>query len=574
MVTGADSPRAALRTAAAKGRIRQFADHAVGRALRIGPPTGSYLVRHKVLIPMRDGVELHATHFEPRTRNPLGTILVRCPYGRSFPLSLFYARLYAARGYHVLFQSVRGTFGSGGQFVPMVNEAADAADTVVWLREQPWFTGKFATIGLSYLGYTQWALLQAPPPELAAAVVTVAPHDMHSSAWGTGSFTLNDFLGWSDLVGNQEQPALQRLLFQMRAAKRLDRGVQGLPLGTAGREFLGTTAPWYESWIEHPDSADPFWTDLRARDALDRVETPVLLISGWQDLFLNQTIAQYRHLRSRGVDVALTVGPWTHFDMTSRAAGVAARETLDWLATHLAKAAGPQRSPVHAFVNGHGWVDLPDWPPETDERVLYLHRGGRLGATPPHRDDVSSTFRYDPADPTPTVGGRLLAVAAGYRVDTKLAERDDVLSFTTEPLEADVYVAGNPVVELAHHSDNPHFDLFVRISEVSERGRSRNVSDGFRRFDANPDEPIRIELDAIAHRFRSGSRIRVLVAGGSHPRFARNLGTGEPLLTGHRMVPSVHTVHHGAAGLSRVLLPSLSAPPSPDSERYSASDLR
>jgi len=522
---------------------------------------------------MRDGVELHATHFGPRTANPLGTILVRCPYGRSFPFSLFYARLYAARGYHVLFQSVRGTFGSGGEFVPMVNEAADAADTVAWLREQPWFTGSFATIGLSYLGFTQWALLRDPPPELAAAVVTVGPHDLHSSAWGTGSFTLNDFLGWSDLVGNQEQPTLQRLLFQMRASKRLDRGVQGLPLGTAGRDLLGDTAPWYESWIEHPDASDPFWTDLRALDALDRVTTPVLLISGWQDLFLNQTITQYHHLRRRGVDVALTVGPWTHFDMTTRAAGVAARETLAWLAAHLAKVPTPQRTPVRVFVNGHGWVNLADWPPNTSERVLYLQHGGRLSENPPDDAAPSSTFRYDPADPTPTVGGRLLAVAAGYRTDTKLAQRSDVLSFTTDPLAADIYVTGTPVVELAHHSDNPHFDVFVRISEVNERGRSRNVSDGFRRFQANPAEPIRIELDPIAHRFRTGSRIRVLVAGGSHPRFARNLGTGEPLLTGHRMVPATHTVHHGAGGVSRVMLPISTVPPSTYGVGDSSSDL-
>ena len=99
------------------------------------------------------------------------------PYGRKFPFSLAFAQLYAARGYHVVLQSVRGTFGSGGVFEPMVNEADDGADTVVWLREQPWFAGRFATIGLSYLGFTQWALLQDPPPELAAAVITVGPHD-------------------------------------------------------------------------------------------------------------------------------------------------------------------------------------------------------------------------------------------------------------------------------------------------------------------------------------------------------------------------------------------------------------
>lgn len=91
---------------------------------------------------MRDGVQLVADHYAPATSQPVGTLLVRGPYGRRFPFSLVFARIYAARGYHVVLQSVRGTFGSGGVFEPMVNEAADGADTVAWLREQPWFTGR------------------------------------------------------------------------------------------------------------------------------------------------------------------------------------------------------------------------------------------------------------------------------------------------------------------------------------------------------------------------------------------------------------------------------------------------
>lgn len=148
---------------------------------------------------MRDGVQLVADHYAPATSQPVGTLLVRGPYGRRFPFSLVFARIYAARGYHVVLQSVRGTFGSGGVFEPMVNEAADGADTVAWLREQPWFTGRFGTIGLPYLGFTQWALLHDPPPELAAAVITVGPHDFRASVWGTGSFTVNDF--WLERSG-------------------------------------------------------------------------------------------------------------------------------------------------------------------------------------------------------------------------------------------------------------------------------------------------------------------------------------------------------------------------------------
>lgn len=185
--------------------------------------------------------------------------------------------------------------------------------------------------------------------------------------------------------------------------------------------------------------------------------------------------------------------------------------------------------------------------------MFHLAPPGRLSADPPHPVASPSVFRYDPADPTPTVGGRLLTRDSGYRDDTGLAQRDDVLSFTGAPLQAPLCVFGNPVVELAYETDNPHFDVFIRLSEVDEDGRSRNVSDGFGRFSSAPDGPVRLVLDPVAHRFATGSRLRVLVAGGCHPRFARNLGTGEPAITGRSMRPSTHTVRHG--DISTLTLP-------------------
>ena len=557
-------------------------DRAVSRVLKLSPPTTGYRVDRGLPVPMRDGVTLRADHYAPDTHRSQGTILVRGPYGRELPFSIIYARVYAARGYHVVFQSVRGTFGSGGDFVPMVHEADDAADTVAWLREQPWFTGTFGTVGLSYLGFTQWALLSDPPPELAAAVVTVGPHDLHTSSWGTGAFALNDFLGWSDMVANQETSALGRLAFQLRARRRLTEAVNGVPLSEAGRALLGQGSPWYESWIEHPDPDDPFWERMRMTAALDRCRVPVLLLSGWQDIFVDQTVDQYRQLRDRGVDVAMTIGPWTHEQMVTKAAGQTVAETLAWLGAHLARSPGgqersdsgiepggqersdsgiepvaPRAAPVRIYVTGRtrpGWLDLPDWPPATDNRVFHLGPGGQLGTEPQHPASSPSgsgsaappsVFRYDPAEPTPTVGGRLLTRDSGYRDDTRLALREDVLSFTSAPLQTPMCVCGHPIVELAYDTDNPHFDVFVRLSEVHVDGRSRNVSDGFGRFSSVPDGPIRLELDPVAHRFSVGSRLRVLVAGGCHPRFARNLGTGEPAISGRTMRPSTHTVRHG-----------------------------
>ena len=278
----------------------QAAGMALGRMLGLPRPTTRYTVS-SVRVPMRDGIVLVADHYAPATPRPAGTLLVRGPYGRGFPFGLMFARLYAARGYHVVLQSVRGTFGSAGVFEPMVNEAADGADTVVWLREQAWFIGRFATIGLSYLGFTQWALLRDPPPELAAAVITAGPHDLFSSVWGTGSFAVNDFLAWCDLVSRQEDS--RRITIgppQLLGPRTVAKAIGEPPMGAAARTLLGTGTPWFESWIEHSDSDNPFWNALRSNGALDRVQVPVLLLGGWQDIFLKQTLQQYGHLREIG----------------------------------------------------------------------------------------------------------------------------------------------------------------------------------------------------------------------------------------------------------------------------------
>lgn len=538
--------------------LRHLSGKAVGRLLGLGPAITDYTVE-RVRVPMRDGVQLVADHYAPTTASALGTLLVRGPYGRMFPYSLLFGAVYAGHGYHVVLQSVRGTFGSGGVFEPMAHEIADGADTVAWLRAQPWFTGRFATIGWSYLGFTQWALLQDPPPELATAVIMTAPHDFHESTWGTGTFAVNDFLGWSDMMAHQEDPVRVRTaLRHVQGHRKVAHAAAGVPLGEAARALLGTGAPWFESWVEHRDPNDAFWNTLRCSEALDRVQVPVLLMGGWQDIFIGQTLQQYAHLRGRGVDVALTVGPWTHTQLLTTGLFTWTQESFDWLGTHLGGAPTARRpNRVRAYVTGAGWRGLPDWPPATTERALYLRPGGYLGETAPALKGLApATFRYDPADPTPTTGGPLLSPNGGYRNDSRLAARADVLAFTSATLTEDLYVYGSPILELAHSADSPHADLFVRVSEVDAKGRSRNVSEGYRRLEsaAKPksEKTVRLDLDGTAHRFRAGSRVRVLIAGSWSPRYAHNLGSGEPVLTGRQPKAVTHRMRYGR---SRLLLP-------------------
>ena len=537
---------------------RRVLGPAIFRILRMPPGHHDYTVT-QARVPMRDGVELLTDVYTPGTTS-LGTVLIRTPYGRAGLAALLTAGYYASHGYHVVNQSCRGTFGSGGDFEPFSQEIADGADAVAWLRRQPWFDGRLALCGASYVGYTAWAVMIDPPPELVAAVIAVAPHDNHWAAHGAGAFSLEETLGLMEAFGHLEGGVARGILRGVTAARRLKPRFEELPLARAQETVLAGCSTPYLTWLTTPDAEDPLWRPMRLGQALERVNVPVLLHDGWQDRFPDQMIGQYERLRRRGVDVGLTIGPWTHVGVGTKGAGIVMRETLDWLAEHLAGTGRRQRpSPVRIYVGGaQEWRYLPKWPPATKERVLYLQPNGGLNDTQPRSDAGPTTFTYDPADPTPAVGGRIINPAlGGYRDNQELEERADVLTFTSPPLIEPLEVIGNPGVEVVHRTDNPHADLFVRVCEVRKSGRSINLSDGFQRLDPeNSSGTISIRLDAMAHRFTPGVRIRLQISGGAHPRYARNLGTSQDPATSSNRAPSRRKIFHGAGGFSRLSLPS------------------
>jgi uncharacterized protein len=164
------------------------------------------------------------------------------------------------------------------------------------------------------------------------------------------------------------------ILRLVTGSRRLKPGFEELPLVRAQETVLaGSRMPYWE-WLTARDAEDPVWRQMRLGQALERVNVPVLLQEGWQDRFPDQMIGQYERLHRRGVDVGLTIGPWTHVDVVTNGAGVVMQETLDLLAEHLAGTSRRQRaSPVRIFMMGaQEWRYVPEWPPASTEHVLYL----------------------------------------------------------------------------------------------------------------------------------------------------------------------------------------------------------
>lgn len=536
------------------------------------PPaeTHDVVVERDLNVPMPDGVTLLGDHHFPRGGGSRPTILVRSPYGRAGIWGLMFGRLFAERGFQVFVQSCRGTFGSGGTFDAFRHERTDGLATVEWVKKQPWFSGQLATVGPSYLGFVQWAIAAEAGPELKAMTTMITASEFRTMAYPGGSFGLDTALTWINLMAHQEETGLAALWSRMGAEKMLKTIHNHLPLGNIDELAAGKPVSYFRDWLAHNEPADDWWTPVDFSDSLPQIAAPVHQIGGWYDIFLPQTLADYARLKQGGHQPYLTIGPWVHTDFGGL--GKMLRESIIWSRAQLLSDKSQLRtSPVQIHVMGaNEWRDFPDWPPAGyAPQRWHLQKNHGLAPSTPEASDPDH-YRYDPADPTPAVGGVSLSQNAGPKDNRAVEARPDVLIYTSAPLDRDLEIIGAVSAELFVQSSLEHTDFFARLCDVDPSGKSTNISDGLLRLQpplnaagqaGNPptetdgSRRVCIDLWATAYRFRQGHRIRVQVSSGSHPRFARNPGSGEPLATATTLKVAEQTVYHDPAHPSAILLP-------------------
>ncbi|MGX6606857.1 CocE/NonD family hydrolase [Micromonosporaceae bacterium Da 78-11] len=502
-------------------------------------PSARYDVRWEpaLRVPAADGSPLLTDHYAPTSDEPCPTVLLRAPYLRTgFPWNYLFGALFAEQGFHVLLQSSRGTGGSGGEFHTWRNEAADGQATVEWIRGQPWFTGELHTLGGSYMAYAQLALALDPPPEWRSAVMQIGFTDPYRFFWPGGTFALERSLVGGIALFGQAHTTGTMLKAVVRMQVTLKRALRQVPLLDAYPRVFGGRRPAFEDWLAHPDADDPFWKQADLSGLADTLAVPVSLCTGWWDLASDQVIEQYTRLRDAGHDADLLIGPWTH-------TGAYEDGWTEVFAQAMRRLRGERPTDrVRVHVGGAGeWRDLPTWPPAgVTERTLHLGPGTLTAGPGPG----STTFRYDPADPTPSIGGPLQSRTQGQGDQAGLAGRPDVVAFTGEPLAEALEVMGPVRAEFDATTTAASGDLFARLCDVDPAGRSINVCDGLARMTG--DRTV-VPMTSTAHRFAPGRRVRLLVAGGAHPRHLRNYGTGEPPGRATRLVATDTTVRHSSA---------------------------
>ncbi len=506
-----------------------------------------------VFVPMFDGIELATTVYQPKREGPFPVIVARTPYNKDGLKGE--AQRFCKNGYAFVAQDLRGRFKSKGHHAIIFHNDGwttphDGHDTLEWIARQSWCNGKIGSTGSSALGITQNMAAPGAPAALAAQHVVVAFSDMYrQGAYQGGAFRTGLLENWLKVTGMTEVNL--------------------------------------KTFVAHP-RYDEFWAELNAETQAERVNAPGVFLGGWYDIFLQGTINSFTTIQSRGGPAAkgrcrLVLAPIGHGSMTElkypASAGRLPR-CADNLAWFDAMLKGKQNGvsaekPVHYYVMGdptdekapgNVWRAADAWPPPAVAMPFYLHPSGKLSAERPAGSDALS-YKYDPADPVPTVGGAELGVNIGPRDQRSVESRPDVLLFTSDVLEEPLEVTGRIIARLYVSSDCPDTDLTVKFTDVYPDGRSMLVTDGILRarfresFEKEkllePGEivEIRVDLWSTSLVFNKGHRLRIAVSSSNAPRFDPNPNTGHAFRADQEHRVATNTLHISAKHPSRIILP-------------------
>ena len=534
----------------------------------------------------RDGVRLDADVYRPDDGGAYPVLLMRQPYGRRIASTVVFAhpRWYAAQGYIVVIQDVRGTGTSEGTFRAFETEREDGADTVAWAAALPGSTGRVGMYGFSYQGMTQLLALAGGAPALGALAPVMIGWDLHGDwAYEGGALRLADGIGW----GIQMAAIRANHEGDHEAHQALSRAARALPLHDetpAHPDVLrryrdyGHFADWVEN--EQPDAA--YWARTSPRAALagQRMDVPMLHIGGWYDTMLMGTLDAFAAARAASDQPQrLVVGPWPHLpwgrmsggDMGPEADAQIDRLQLRWFDGFL-KGAGEAKhlsTGLDLFdVGTKVWREFTVWPSETV--ALYLGSSGL--ATPTVTDGVlldavghvaTDEVVHDPWRPVPSFGGHD-AAPMGRQDRTALDARADIACYTSASLTEDALLVGRVDLDLWVEADAESFDISAVLSEVTPERRAIVLTQGFRRVAPGEPLPIRVSLRAICATMSAGSALRLSLAGASFPAHPVNPGTGAAVAETRAADCQVITLslHHGGEQPSRLILPWINRRPS------------
>lgn len=572
-------------------------------------------IHKNIEIPMRDGVKLRADHLQPVSGEPLPALIVRTPYLKEtfYTKEVYSVNETAFRGYHILLCDVRGCGGSDGEFVPFANERNDGYDTVEWAAKQPWCNGKVGTFGYSYNGGQQILAASTNPPSLAAAAPGGASgRFLPTLMYGMLSHRTSLFwymkqlrnaiiskkCGFTPEEEEKKLAEIERIMHfdsekECYTLPFLDAGVlkfEGVPI----RKF-------FNEWVDNSDNRE-YWEAMGQPLGIEKVRVPCFFYTGWFDYMCAGVTENFELLSHCTDDPELArshrmvLGPWIHtteygvstgsnsgikygeviFPPNSGYTKEMYRSFMKFYDKYLKGEAGTDTgAPVRIYVMGDNvWRDEQEWPLErTKYTELYLDSegdarslagNGTLSFRPPSKAGYDA-YDYDPLNPCDNTDSDL---HKGMLIDRRQKEmREDMLVYTTEPLEQELEVTGNVSAKLYVQSSAPDTDFFVRFLDVLPDGRAHaylsgvfrmRYRDGF--YEPHFMEPgeiyeIEFKIGPVSMVFKEGHSIRIEITSSDFPEYDRNLNTAEPMGYGKTAVTAHQRIYHDGQRPSHLLLP-------------------
>lgn len=506
------------------------------------------------MVPMGDGTKLATDVHTPEGQGPWPVILMRSTYGRMGDA----AKEWLKQDYAVVIQDVRGMGESEGEHHVFNAEGwreglTDGADTVAWVKAQPWCNGRIGTVGGSALAITQM-LLAPSTPDLHIQNMEAVPASLYGDvAYTGGVFKKNMIEGWLAAI---KQPHL------------------------------------VEVYKSHP-RYDDYWAHFDSVAKAGDVNVPGIFIGGWYDIFQQGTIDGFLARQSSAKESAkghnFLIMKWSShgpdvendYKLNPNRFDLKIGQLRNKIFRHYLQ--GDEKSiegipAVHYYVMGadtpgapgNEWRTADSWPPyETKATEYFLHSDGALSTAPPGAGDARLTYTFDPANPLPSHGGANLLMPSGAFDQRKTIEgRADVLQFVTGPLEAPLEVTGRVSVRLSISSDAPDTDFTAMLVDICPDGRMLNVVDGIRRVTtrngfkeaapllAGPDQVVALDIDlwSTAWIFDKGHRLGLNISSSNFPRYEVNPNTGEDF-PGAELRKATNTVHISAGHPSLLVLP-------------------
>ncbi len=499
-------------------------------------------------MPMPDGVHLATDLYRPVGDGRYPVLIVRLPYGRKVASTVVLAHpaWYAAKGYIVLVQDVRGRGDSEGVFRILEDDVSDGAQTLSLAAGLDGGNGQVASYGFSYHGMNQFAALAGAKKSGGkvpdAMAVSMAAFDIRNQwAFEGDGFRLEANQMWACQMAVENA----RLSGDLETARILRGALQSLHLGavSARPDVLDRASRYthYGDWL----ADDPAYWRARSPNCLLEgvtLDVPVLHIGGWNDIMLEGTFEAFEAFSAGGALQRLCVGPWSHIPwgrkMSSMDAGAAAADGIDReIVAFFDEVLKGRENPFPKIrlydVSKKRWTGFDDLP-ATENMTLYLTSNGRAtqsgtdGALVSEPAPSSADYLvHDPWRPAPILGGHL-GSPPDFADRAAIDDRADVAVYTSGQLDRPLLLTGAAELNLYISCDRPSFDLDCALSMFAPDGAAVHITSGHKTTMAdNAGAAVQVTFRPMHITVPSGHCLRLSIQAAAFPAFPVNPGTGQ-----------------------------------------------